>query len=142
MLQNTYNFDDLEVDKLLTKIKDLIILNIEGLEKYSPEVILKLSNGNELVFYHEQDCCESVSLEDFEISSKSLIGSKILDIELRSDRKNSYDGSETWCFYNVKTTQGDLWLRFHGSSNGYYSEWVDLAYYNPVTTLGDIIKFP
>ena len=49
------------------------ITTIEGLEKYSDEVIIRTEEGNSYVFYHSQDCCESVSLEDYDSCFKDDI---------------------------------------------------------------------
>ncbi len=79
------------------------------------------------VLYHQEDCCESVIVED-------IIGD-LEDLEnwplLISREDHDADGPEldeesyTWTFYNFATFKGYVTIRFLGTSNGYYSESVD-----------------
>jgi hypothetical protein len=95
------------------------------------------NNGDELVFktdageiyrmYHEQDCCESVTLEDVVGDLDDLVGSEILiaeevDGETPADFDDKYCESYTWTFYKFATRKGYVDLRWLGQSNGYYSE--------------------
>ena len=77
------------------------------------------------VLYHDQDCCESVYVEE-------IIGD-LEDLEkfplLISREDTNADGPElpnsesyTWTFYNFATYKGYVTIRFLGESNGYYSE--------------------
>jgi hypothetical protein len=78
-------------------------------------------------FYHEQDCCESVSIEDIVGDLEDLVGVPIL--EAREDMQEGVVGdfeSATWTFYNFRTIKGSVTVRWLGISNGYYSESVDL----------------
>lgn len=102
------------------------------------EVLTKVTNtGNEIVFeagdrkwvlYHDQDCCESVYVEDVVGDLEDLVGSVILEAEEVEDSagplpKREYKAdSETWTFYKLATNKGRVTIRFYGSSNGYYSE--------------------
>jgi hypothetical protein len=104
--------------------------------------------------YHQQDCCEDVSLDDVVGDLADLIGTPILsarestsDIEAEA-ALSLYDGEEyimrklatiggpiaepedesvTWTFYLFGTIKGSVTLRWYGASNGYYSESVDLV---------------
>ncbi len=81
--------------------------------------------------YHNQDCCESVYLEDVVGDLNDLIGKPILmayeasnhdEVTNNRQAENDYVDSETWSFYHLATIKGYVTLRWVGSSNGYYSE--------------------
>jgi len=102
-----------------------VIANIEGLRKQSEAVYISTECDKVYMFYHMQSCCEDVRLEDYELDS-DLIGATILSVEVNSNESysNAYD-SATWTYYKIKTTKGELTMRWYGQSNGYYSEKVD-----------------
>lgn len=86
-------------------------------------------------FYHEQDCCESVWLEDIVGDLSDLIPNPILKAEERSPSPDDVklpeslvdsDDSVDWTFYTIATFYGYVDLRFFGASNGYYSTAVNL----------------
>lgn len=120
----TYVAIDVLVGKTITEI--------EGLEEHSEEVYIKTTDGKTYKFFHEQDCCESVYLADFEVDN--IVGGLIVKAEEVSESgddqsENKPDGyceSFTWTFYKVDTTKGSLWMRWLGESNGYYSESVNI----------------
>lgn len=77
--------------------------------------------------YHEQDCCESVYLEDVCGDWADIVGSTVISASEETSYGDSESLSETWTFYHIRTHRGTVTLRWYGSSNGYYSERVEIA---------------
>ena len=118
--------------KMFELVKGKTIVEVVGLKKQEESVVLRLDDKSELEFYHEYSCCENFWLEDFEFSGKSVIGAKILDVVLVSEKRDVTEwGSMTWTFYKIQTDKGELFMRWCGESNGYYSEDVDIKYTSP-----------
>ena len=105
------------------------IINVNGLKENSERVRIYFEDGSKLEMYHEQDCCESVYLLDFDNDVSVLKFAKLLSIEEAVEDGNSRDGSSTWTFYKLTTDKGRITMRWYGESNGYYSEDVTVTYY-------------
>ena len=105
------------------------IKNIVGVAEGSNEVTITTTDGNSYVLYHEQDCCESVWLYDFEGDPEDLSGALIMSAEevtgVVTDEMNEDTECPEWTFYKIETSKGGLWLRWLGDSNGWYSTAVD-----------------
>jgi len=120
---------------ILTKALNQPILAIEGLKQGSEKIDFRMMTGN-LILEHQQDCCESVAVEDLEGDASDLIGQVLLHAEEvvngkeaeQSGEVDDYGESMTWTFYKFRTTGGDLWVRWLGESNGYYSERVTVTW--------------
>lgn len=90
--------------------------------------ILEFKSHNKIYrFYHEIECCESVAIEDICGDLKDLEGVPLLLAEEISNQEDISTGSQTWTFYNFSTVKGSVTVRWYGTSNGYYSEHVQLA---------------
>lgn len=115
-----------------TKIQELIgekLHSVSGLEENSDEVVFVTCSGQCLKLYHEQDCCETVLLNDFECDVSDFSGAELLSMEEVSSNQEEDDyGTSTWTFYKIETDRGGVWMRWLGESNGYYSEDVGIAF--------------
>lgn len=92
------------------------------------ELIFTLADGTQYVFYHEQDCCESVTIEDICGNLSDLENSPITMAEEYCHERVEEDGwgeGATYTFYKFATVKGYVTVRWCGCSNGYYSEAVD-----------------
>ena len=115
-----YNY--VNIDELLNKV----IIKIEVSDNV--QILFYLSNGAEYKMYHDQDCCEHVSIEDIEGNLDDLIGYRLNQAEenTKKGKSSEYDDSSTWTFYKLATIKGYVTIRWYGSSNGYYSESVSI----------------
>jgi len=92
-------------------------------------MIFTANDGKKFTFYHGQDCCESVSINDVIGDLSDLVGSPIVQAEevAMDDPETECAESYTWTFYKFATVRGSVTVRWLGTSNGYYSEGVDFS---------------
>ena len=116
---------------------DLIGRTLYKVTEDGEELTLYLSETNYVRFYHQQDCCESVYIEDICGDLNDLVGSPLLEAEEVSNYEGEDTGDEsyTWTFYKFATKKGFVTVRWYGSSNGYYSEGVSVEVVD--TTVND-----
>lgn len=102
-----------------------------GFELGSEIAAIVFDDNSQLIMQHIQNCCETVELEDIIGNLDRHIGATLVSIEERVSQSEDLpqtDDSNTWTFYTIITSKGYIDLRWHGSSNGYYSESVDLQF--------------
>lgn len=122
---------------------DLVGKTIESiyLKKDKTELIFKTKCGSYFRFWHDDQCCEDVYIDDICDDLQDLINEKLTDAEsvtkdincrneLSSLRRHIWDDSFTWTFYSFGTEWNNIVIRWVGSSNGCYSEEVDLTVYD------------
>ena len=109
--------------KVLQELMGKTLCYVE--RKGDEEILFVVSQDEKYKMYHEQDCCESVTIEDICGELEWLTGSPILRAEIRHEDGecgDDYDNTYTWTFFELATLKGAVTIRWYGTSNGYYSE--------------------
>ena len=117
------------------KVEDLIGRVFTSVKNNDNFEIIFENDTEVFTFYHEQDCCEEVYVEDIVGDLSDLKGVPILKAEEVTNSgfvidvpdRGCYE-SYTWTFYKFATQKGYVDIRWFGGSNGYYSERVSLNY--------------
>lgn len=125
-------------EEMIGKKFDKVFQYVSPYDKYF--IIFELNGIPEFVFYHNQDCCESVYIEDVAGELEDLSLGVITEAEeyTKEAGEEVYD-SGTYTFYKFSSTRGCVNIRWIGESNGYYSESVD--YFSWETfTVGDYLN--
>ena len=108
----------------------LYVTKIEGGLKDDNELTLHCDPYSSIRFFHSQDCCESVAIEDVCGDWNDILGEQLTEcreatnVEAPDRKVDSYE-SITWTFYIFSSVKGSVTVRWLGESNGYYSESVD-----------------
>ena len=121
-----------EVNETLNRMVGETIVSVSG-NRHDEEFVVRTTSGLVFTFYHSQDCCEDVYLEEIIGDIDDLIGHTVVMAEETCSNdevvgSSCYQGeSFTWTYYRMATERGLVVLRFFGSSNGYYSESVSVS---------------
>ena len=116
----------------------LRIIRIED----NKQTIIFIGEGRVWRMSNNRDDCTDVlvTVEDICGDLDDLIGSPLLMCEKTThentkpqeitnfdfEKQRKWDDSFTWTFYKFATIKGSVTIRWYGSSNGYYSEEVEL----------------
>ena len=119
------------IEPIIGKIPKSISVNRSDSIDYNPfwgdYILFTFTDGTTCRFYHQQDCCESVDIEDITGDFSDLIGYPLLVAEVRT---NEQEGLEwdigLWTFYCFRNLGGSVDVRWYGTSNGYYSVEVNM----------------
>lgn len=109
------------INKVITKVDE---------DGSKDEITFFFEDGSKYLFYHSQNCCESVVIEYVNGDWEDLIGTPLLVAEERTDEQDITWGGRTFTFYTFRTVKGSVDVRWCGESNGYYSESVDHNFIN------------
>ncbi len=121
----------------ITRFEDLrgrVLFKVEQLG--NDELRFYLTEDHYVRMHHNQDCCESVTIEDIVGDLEDLVGTPLLVVEERVSHNEDgteemYADSYTWTYYSFRTIKGSVDIRWYGSSNGYYSESVNVDVISP-----------
>ena len=116
----------------MAKFSELIGKTITEIEREENFLKFITSDGDRYVMKHDQECCETVTLEEVIGDLGDLIDSPIVEaskesghlLPVKEDDGYASD-SYTWTFYKIGSQKGFVTLRWYGESNGYYSEGVN-----------------
>ena len=82
--------------------------------------------GTVFTFFHFQECCEKVWIEDIVGDLDDLQDEPLTEAEVVTEECDVGDGHQTWSFFKFGTSKGCVTVRWCGESNGFYSERVSL----------------
>lgn len=126
-----YYIHDKVIEGESCEVKTLKGVVLKDININSSRDVVKFVTTEDVVYYmfHEQDCCECVTIDDVVGDIECLIGSPILLAEERTNEGGDIDNFEsfTWTFYTFATIKGYVDIKWFGSSNGYYSESVEFV---------------
>jgi hypothetical protein len=113
------------------------------------EMLFETATGERFMFAHQQDCCETVRINDIVGDLQDLVGEPIMvaeEVKGATEPDEEHYESYSYTFYKFATRKGYVDVRWLGESNGYYSESVDLFVEGvtvaemPQPTLGDLLR--
>lgn len=118
----------------VTILESMIGDTFIAFQQDAENLVFVRADGTRASFYHDQDCCECVQIDDIVGDLFDLINTPILMAEEVSNVVNhessvSFENYEsfTWTFYKFATINGYVTVKWLGYSNGYYSESVTFS---------------
>ena len=116
----------------VSEISDLLGKVFTSVDDSSGDLVFTCEDDSVYKFYHAQDCCENVYIEDICGDLSDLVGIPLtvaeeIDGDEPEDSEDNYSGSVTeWTFYRF-VGKGTVTVRWFGTSNGYYSTSVNFT---------------
>lgn len=102
------------------------VLTYIDTDEKNDEIMLTTASGRKIKIYHDQDCCETVWIEDTQGNWHELIGKVIVEAS-KDEKQDECDyGSRTETTLKFRVDDATVISRWIGESNGYYSESVDI----------------
>ena len=115
----------MEITQMMGKVFTSVYGNVDG------DTLVFENNTERFVFFHSQDCCEDVRINDIVGDLEDLVGEPLLiaeEVSGATEPDEEHYESYTYTFYKFATRKGYVDVRWLGESNGYYSEGVSLGY--------------
>jgi len=117
-------------------LKGLVLENLTRAKSKYDERIRITASGRDFLMFHDQDCCEQVVVESICGEVDKALGEEITEavehsnsdkpsLEEYTDEENG--DSWTWTYYTIRTQSETIVIRWYGTSNGYYSESVEVS---------------
>lgn len=124
---------EMKKQTMLQEMKGQTFVSVEKVGEYRDELVFTNAEGVRYVFYHGQDCCETVYIEDITGDLSDLVGAPLIVVSEETSDTNpvgvevpKYQECFQWTFYKFATIKGYVDVRWYGDSNGYYSVDVDM----------------
>jgi hypothetical protein len=146
---NVFKFNDLQIEFStecfndysnreycnISRLQGLTLTSVFVSKNYS-EIYFRTTCGKLFKMFHQQDCCENVTIEDIVgdlediIDTPLLLAEDVINNEGANSKEDPDYGTCTYTYYKLSTIKGDVSIRWYGESNGYYSESVDFVEIN------------
>lgn len=117
----------------MQKLNGLVLSSIEGFTEGSPCVTLTTTDNKVYLLHHHQDCCESVSLLDWDADPQLCLLGSPLSVEVKTEVGTPEESDDylQWTFITLFTIKGRVTLRWIGETNSCYAVDVDCDEYTP-----------
>lgn len=117
-------------EKTIYELKGKTLISIE---RGDQEIVISCLDGSRYRMYHEQDCCESVVVDDIEGDPCDVLDSPIIDAQenIGHSENEAQCESVTLTDFVLVTEKGRITIKWIGESNGYYSESVYFVEIDP-----------
>ena len=109
----------------MAEFKDLIGVTLTSVTGVvgGEQITFEAKDGRTWCMFHNQDCCESVTVEDICGDLPDLVGSPIISAEESTSegvnpegvKPPEYQDSFTWTFYRIATAKGLVVIRWYGA---------------------------